>query len=214
MEVRPIFWSPADKCVSYFAKKNKSLQLISDFYPYYFMCSRGADSVIEDHYGRLSVIRKSKNNMTLKGKILFEELSIKDDYDVLIRLDMDAIVFDFSWLSKIAKRSVDTQRPIGNIRKKKTGEKYMRGACHFVPADVIRLVSLDKSKNPREFDLPFSRSIPKEHPVTGYKCFELNNGYRGTAPTWHPLKTKDKKKVFSSMVDLFAANYGESWIKT
>lgn len=169
---------------------NPSHRMVCQYFPFYFVCSQGVERLVSP-YGTNAKIVLAENNMSEKGKILFETIR-GEDYDVLIRVDTDAIIFDLEWLIELAKPAVGKKKIIGNTVRPKTWnlDRYVRGGCHIVSSQVIREIKMIRMKKQAGFDKPFNMSIKDIAEIEHKKVFEQTRRYRRTAPVWHPPKRK------------------------
>ena len=101
MKQRFVFWSPVDPCIESFVRDNESLHAVSRSYPYVFACSNGIDSLIRERYGSHAVIVETENDMKKKGTAVFDLMKTMD-FDICIRVDADAIIFDLPRLLDMA----------------------------------------------------------------------------------------------------------------
>jgi len=183
---KPIFWSCCDPAVAKFIEANKSLQDISARYDFYFLCSGGSINRVRELYRghHISCI----NDFCVKGNTLFTLLKRRNNYDVVIRLDMDAIVFDVEDLINRAQRAAGEQLLVGNDSPDKR-YAYVRGGCNITSRSVIDKIGLLHSDNPSEFDPVYSASVEAAGgKLFSSPIFEESLAYSGELPVWHPLK--------------------------
>jgi len=209
-----IFWTNVYDGALGFTENNTSLQDLSEQYEMYFMSSgEKSREVIEKLYN--GHIIDCSNDTAIKGKILFDMLKNRQDYDVLVRIDMDAIVFNLNKLTDIIESNiVDKHAVLGNYKKFKTkkpnqfsGVRYVRGACQAATRSVIDRIDMVIDKK-AGFDIPYAMSFCKTNcEIIKCKLFELSNKYRGKYPVWHP-KEKGEAKLNIFLKEI--SKYGKS----
>lgn len=201
----PIFWSPTDPCIRNFIVSNKSHIQVSHQFPFYFVCSGGIDTDIINLYGSKSLILISqKNRMRTKGKILFDAIR-NLDFDVLIRVDMDAIIFDLQWLLKEAEIATKFKCVAGKIKRGNlvsgNKEKYVRGGCHVVSKEIAHNIYM--TDEPGTFDSAFSVYAKKAGAsLLDTNTFEESISYSKNSPVWHPKKKKNRFYNFLKHIKL------------
>jgi len=210
---RLIFWiSVHSKIIKYF-DANVCLHRLCDKFPVYLMCSGKVQGVPCNEYvaSRCNAIcMQSQNNMTLKGKLLFDELKSRNDYDAVVRTDLDALVIKPRLLVSMAKRFVVGKHVVmGNVikvlanKKTKARTELLRGAGHITSKSVIDAIDMIVRNRVRGFDTPYFASVRRTGAtIVRRNCFELGPRYSGKLPIWHPPKHKDPKKyrIFTKQV--------------
>jgi hypothetical protein len=195
--MRPVFWVSADAILKEFIVENVALQRIAERYPCYFMCSgevEGADGPepmarFLSRYYRARTIT-CPNHMSLKGKLLFDRLNAGEvAYDFLVRLDLDAIVFDVDRLLETARKHVLGKHAIMGNHFTWFAESWVRGACNVTSRSVIEALDFAVSDNPTSFDLLYTEAVIQAGAtIIPVDCFELEESYTGACPVWHPPK--------------------------
>ena len=211
--MKPIFWTNSWDAGTEYLELNKSLQDISNKYPFYFMNSgEKSEEVIKNMYNGICV--NCENDKAVKGKVLFDSLKGKEDYDCLIRIDLDAIVFDLDkLLSKIETHIMSEHAVLGNTKtfngrkatnRKYRGIKYVRGACNAASRSVIDKIDMITEEN-AGFDIPYAMSFHKTNcKLMSCNLFEINKKYTGKYPVWHPVyKGADKLRIFSREIQRY-----------
>ena len=211
-----IFWTNSWDGGAEYLEKNTSLQDISQKHDFYFMNSGDkSEQIIKNLYNGKCI--NCENDKAIKGKVLFEEL--KDvSYDVLIRIDLDAIIFDLDRLLLKIENSItedklcvlgNTKRFVGRKQgnKKYRGIEYVRGACNAASKNVIDKINMITEEK-AGFDIPYAMSFHKMNcKLVSCKLFELNNKYTGKYPVWHP-KGKGTAKLRAFLKEI--EKYGQA----
>lgn len=194
-----VFWTPCDIKISEFILKNQSLKILSEQFPYYLVCSNGIESLVSKSYKTIV----TENHMMLKYVKLMEKI---ENFDVLIRLDADAIVFQ---PKKLLAFQVNNDSVYGHYGPLKNPNLVLKkpissfdgnilcGACHLLGKNIrnIKFRIYDEFLD-CEFDPVFTMQL-KHMNIIETNTFEMNDAYTGKAPVWHPLK--DKNKFFIEM---------------
>lgn len=196
--MKAVIWTSADPKVWFYLENNKALQAIDA--PLYLICSRGQGPLTTAEraaqlYPRAKII-ECKNNLTLKGKLAIEAIRAEMEYDVVIRVDLDAIIVNLGILLDMCRQHVFGRHILmGNLRK----NGCIRGGCHATSRTVIEAIDMPVNPNPRRFDQTYLDAVLKTGAtVTPIDCFESSGWYSGRCPVWHPpkkwLKTNHEKK--------------------
>jgi hypothetical protein len=195
MEKKFVFWSPVDPCVEYFVEHNSSLYDVSDKYPFVFACSNGIDRLVRQNTGRQGLTINTDNNMKGKGTAVFSLLRSME-FDVCIRVDFDAIVFD---LPRLISWTASTQ-PMELVGWQ-VKESRIRGGCQACGVEIVRnIAALGDGKN---FDAAMSKNVVKMGGALRHrKLFEMSTAYTGESPVWHPKKD-DKAALFERHIRLW-----------
>jgi hypothetical protein len=199
-----VIWSPIDPCVEWFFRRNPSLPAVAEKIPYVFVCSNGIEELVRERCGDTAIIALAeRNKMRHKADVAWAR--IRDmDFDICMRIDIDAIIFDLHRMLSMASKAGPKQ--LIGWKKKFTSKKdrdkppYIRGACQAAGEYLVRNVEL--LGDGTEYDYLFSRLTEKmggeiidDLALFGNRFFELNDDYSGESPVWHPRK-KNKKKTF------------------
>lgn len=197
MNRRFVFWTPVDPCIESFVRDNESLQAVSRSYPYVFACSNGIDSLVRERCGSHAVTVETENDMKKKGTAVFDLMKTMD-FDICIRVDADAIIFDLPRLLDMASPTGPRQLVGWEVKPGR-----IRGGCHAVGADIVRHIApLGEGPN---FDKAMSaNTIAMGGEVLHCKFFEMNFGYTGECPVWHPKKSA-KASLFDEHMDMWRA---------
>ena len=197
MDKKFVFWSPVDSCVEYFVENNSSLYDVSNKHPFLFVCSNGIDRLVKEKAGRCGLTINTDNNMKGKGTAVFDLLKTMD-FDVCIRVDADAIVFDLPRLIRWAS-STQPMELVGWQVK----EKRIRGGCQACGVEIVRnIAALGDGQN---FDSAMSKNVLKMGGMLRHcKLFEMSTMYTGESPVWHPKKD-DKESLFERHIHLWRA---------
>lgn len=200
MEKKFVFWSPVDPCIDYFVENNSSLYDVSDKYPFVFACSNGIDRLVKEKVGRWGLTIDTDNNMKGKGTAVFNLLK-RMDFDVCIRVDADAIVFDLPRLISWASST----RPM-ELLGWQVKEARIRGGCQACGVGIVRnIAALGDGQN---FDAAMSKNVLKMQGALRHcKLFEMSRVYTGESPVWHPKKD-DKKSLFERHIRLWRSQNG------
>ncbi len=189
--MRVIFWTLVDDVLSEYIELNKPLQDISKKYELYAMCS-GEKSIdlIKKNY--VANIIETVNDVRLKGKALFEVLKKRDDYDVLIKIDLDALVLDVNKLLLEIESHILPMTIMGNLRRSFTGRMYIRGGCHAVHRTVIDKIQMKIPVEKTGFDNPYNIAVLETGACQiDHHLFEICDNPTGNFPVWHPPKIKE-----------------------
>jgi len=209
--MRLIFWTFADGGSSGYLRYNKSLQELSQEYDFYFLCSGNRGNKLVRKHFRAQVL-PCENNIQEKSQLLlkhFQMLSsfrgVQDD-DVLVKIDLDAVLFDLPELVRRIKKNIKPESIMGNYREqfvtndqgdREVSLSYVRGACQAMPISTVKKVSFecDDRYGISDFDIPFCEQV-QNRGIKLIDCplFEINNKYTYTHPVWHPDK-KARRKV-------------------
>ena len=197
MEKRFVFWSPVDPCVESFLRNNDSLHAVSRSYPYVFACSNGIDGLVREKCGSHAVTINMENDMKRKGTAVFD-LMKKMDFDICVRVDADAIIFDLPRLLRMASATGPRQFLGWEV---KVGR--VRGGCHAVGAEIVRNIApLGEGPN---FDAAMSKNTrAMGGEILHCKFFEMNYRYTGECPVWHPRKSA-KASLFDEHIEMWRA---------
>ena len=197
MEKRFVFWSPVDPCVEFFLENNESLHAVSRTFPYVFACSNGIDALVREKCSGHAVTIDMENDMRAKGTAVFD-LMKKMDFDICIRVDADAIIFDLPRLLGMASATRPNQLLGWEV---KAGR--VRGGCHACGAEIIRNIApLGAGPN---FDATMAKRIrAMGAEVLHCKFFEMNYRYTGECPVWHPKKSA-KTSLFEEHMEMWRA---------
>ena len=208
-----IFWTNSWDAGTEYLEKNISLQDISQKHDFYFMNSGAkSEEAIKKLYNGKCI--NCENDKAVKGDVLFKELA-SVSYDVLIRIDLDAIIFDLDGLlRKIEENTAgEGHFVLGNTKKfrgrrttnkKYRGIKYVRGACNATSKSVIDKIDMITEEN-AGFDIPYAMSFHKTGcKLLSCKLFEINKKYTGKHPVWHPTgKGAEKFRIFSREIEKY-----------
>jgi len=207
-----IFWTNIyDQGIGYM-EANTSFQDLSKLHETYFMATgEKCIDVAKNLYN--SKIIECDNDKAIKGKVLFDTLKSRNDYDVLIRLDLDAVVLDLEGLLKRIEDNIQDHSVLGNVRRIKgkspqkrkfRGLQYVRGPCTATTSSVIDKIDMDISMK-LGFDIPYATSFKKTGAkIISCNLYETKRSYRGNLPAWHWHK-KGKHKVIAlkKVIDLY-----------
>lgn len=185
-----IFYTFLDVSNQVYLELNDSLVRITKEYPLYFLNS-GVDSerICQRGYEKANVIHCS-NNMQLKFNKLMGEL--KDvDYDILVKIDLDSIIFDYDRLIQMVLETKPNQ--FRGVLRTVKGITYTRGGCNACHRSTIANFRFNLSGNCMDVDIPMGEQLECER--IDIPLFEINDNYTGTAPVWHPEKI-NKLKLF------------------
>lgn len=198
-----IFWTNIyDEGLRYL-ENNTSIQNLSKKHELYLMANgkKCVDMAKSLYQGE---IIESINDKAVKGKLLFDVLKSRTDYDVLVRLDLDAVVIDSNKLINLIEPKIENQHAVvGHIKtfkgrkewnKRFSGISYVRGPCNATSKSVIDQIEMDISFPNAGFDIPYAISFKK----TGckfVKCalYEDRESYKGILPVWHWHQKGDVK---------------------
>jgi hypothetical protein len=197
VEKRFVFWTPVDPCVESFVRSNESLHGVSRSHPYVFACSNGIDTVIRETCGNHALTINTENDMKGKGTAVFDLMKTMD-FDICIRVDADAIIFDLPRLLDMASATGPKQLLGWEVKPGR-----VRGGCHAVGAQVVRnLPPLGEGPN---FDKAMSTNTTAiGGEILHCKFFEMNYRYTGECPVWHPKKS-EKTTLFDEHMEMWRA---------
>ena len=207
-----IFWTNIyDQGIGYM-EANTSFQDLSKLHETYLMATgEKCQEVAKSLYN--GKIIECDNDKAVKGKVLFEALKARNDYDVLIRLDLDAVVIDLEGLLKRIETNIQDHSVLGNVRKIKgksprkrqfKGLKYVRGPVTATTRSVIDKIDMDVSME-LGFDIPYATSF-KETGAKIISCnlYETRRDYKGNLPAWHwHKKGKHKRYALKKVIDIY-----------
>lgn len=214
-----IFWTNTYDDGCNYISSNLSLQRISKCHDFYFMNS-GTDSEYCVNKFYKGHIINCENDVSIKGKVLFDLLKLKSDYDILVRVDLDAIVFDLEKLKEIIRENLLGRHAVmGNVKKFRgmkrdkrkhqvskpyRGIKYVRGGCHATSRSVIDSIDMMDDKK-IGFDIPYAVSFRETGcDVIPKPIFEINSKYSYHRPVWHPTgKGLDKLETYMKNMNLY-----------
>lgn len=213
--IKFVFWSPVDPTVQYYLKNNPSLDQISQQYPHLFVTSNGIDQLVKQLHPN-AIIINSKNDMRCKGTTAFQYMrTIK--FDVCIRLDVDAILFDLNKLINMTQNTKPNQflgckkrfKKLRIVRRMNTKHKYpfkIRGACHAIGRDIIERIK-PLGTGPHFDEAMSANAVDAGAELIDCHLFELNAQYTGASPVWHPPRgTKEgghKKSTFKQHTKIY-----------
>lgn len=186
-----IFWTLVDDVLIDYFPLNKPLQDLSREYELYMMCS-GDKSIqsAKQHYN-INIIR-TENDVRLKGKVLFDNLKKRSDYDVLVKIDLDAVILDLPKLVSEIETFVNPMTIVGNQRRSASGRMYIRGGCNATHRTVIDRIEMEVPNAPTGFDNPFNIAVLKTGATQiNHPLFEICDKPTGNSPVWHPPKVKE-----------------------
>jgi len=204
---RVVFWISADDIIEDYIVHNYALQDLSKKHEVYFVCSGNIESKICSLYN--AKILNCDNNMSMKGKVLYKAIKEKENFDILIRVDADAIIMNVDWLIDLAYEHVYKRIAIvGNLGiKEETGQTYIRGGCNATSKEVVKLVDIEVNlSDTGTFDAPFNNEIRKNKVnLVGKDLFEQNGAFNGNCPVWHPPQIELSKRflIFKKNQDLY-----------
>lgn len=197
-----VFWSPVDPCVEYFVENNSSLHDVSKRYPFIFACSNRIEGVVKEKCGAQAIAINTANNMKGKGTAVFS-LMRSMDFDVCIRVDVDAIVFDLPRLIRMASSTGPAQLAGWQI---KVGR--IRGGCQACGVDIVK--SIEPLGDGANFDAAMSKNTLKMGgELVHCKFFEMSTAYTGECPVWHPKKD-DKRALFEKHIEMWRFQNGST----
>ena len=189
-----IFWTNIYDGGLGYLEHNTSLQNLSKTQEMYFMsngnkCVEMATSLYNGD------IIDCPNDKAVKGKVLFDVLKGRKDYDALVRVDLDAIVIQPDKLiDMIATNLSDNHAILGHVKKFRgrkpenkefRGITYVRGPCNATSRSVIDQIDMDVSFK-AGFDIPYAISFHKTKcKMINCKLYEDNRNYKEVLPVWH-----------------------------
>jgi hypothetical protein len=186
-----------------YIEKNQSLIDLSQKHEIFGLANgKDCQKTMKSLYNKVNTI-ECINDRAVKGKAIFDHLKNRDDYDFLVRIDLDAIVFDLERLERIIEKNmVGKHAVMGNTKKfygkrkgnkKYRGIRYVRGACNVASKSVVDAIEMITKEN-AGFDIPFAMSFKKTGCESiSHKLFELNKKYTGKRSVWHPPAKGDEK---------------------
>lgn len=191
--MRPVFYVAVDNVVHDFAVANQPLHEIGERFPLYFLASGEGTGAIRREFPRCTVL-KAKNDFQIKGRKFFKYIQQQEiACDCVVRLDVDALVFDIDWLLRIFKTHLMASEFgfIGNMVTRGKGKRYIRGACQAVTHKLAMKMDLQPTGSSKEFDYMFTNAAY----IAGcefipYKLFNVSKLYTYSVPVWHPPKFK------------------------
>lgn len=198
------FWTPIYEKMEEYLIKNQSLQRLSELYPFIFVASGGAEKYIKEFYGSKAIsLPIEQNNMIHKADKAFKEFDQRFEEGVLIKIDMDAILFNVKGLLELVIPLVGRKALIGNeARRKNKKRNYIRGGCQAYTKPLLKEICLDLtypkiSKLDQEIANACRRVQDCE--FVYLNLFEDHEiFYTKSAPVWHPSKEK------AHMLDCFS----------
>lgn len=188
-----IFWTFVDISNIEFAIANKFLQEISKDYKCYFICSGNIGEIIKKYYCDPQII-ESENNIQLKGELFYNRIK-KEKFDVLIKVDVDALILDKGRLFNAVK---NLEREAMGVVHSSVYGNYIRGGCNAVDQKAVKDINIKESSyfNKNEFDFIFALAIKKAKiKIIDYPLFEVSENWTGNVPVWHPPKVKLDKRL-------------------
>lgn len=195
--MKPIFYVAVDDVIFDFVAANIPLQDISKKYDLYLLSSGSKTGSVRKLFPKATIL-KSDNDFQLKGVSFFEHIrEHKVKGDVIIRLDVDAVVFDVEWLLRIVEQNFKGVNLgfIGNLVKRSKERIYIRGACQAVTRELADKLQLQPTGDSNEYDYMFnSAAVEAGCTYVPYKLFEVTEAYTANVPVWHPPKIKVLEK--------------------
>jgi hypothetical protein len=159
---------------------------------------------------------QEKSQLLLKHFQMISSFRGVQDDDVLVKIDLDAVLFDLPELVRRIKNNIEPYSILGNYREQIfTNDKgggefslgYIRGACQAMPISTVNKVSFecDDKHKVSDFDVPFCEQAQKNGiKLIDSPLFEINTKYTYTHPVWHPdKKVRGKVKQFSRHCHLY-----------
>jgi cbb3-type cytochrome oxidase cytochrome c subunit len=148
-----------------------------------------------------AIIIKGKNHLQQKFIQLGSEL-LDVDFDVLVKIDLDAILFNYQEVLDIASKC-PPESILGN--KRTLGDRiYIRGGCNACHASVIKrfvIKGFHQTFKGMDFDIPFC--IQSKANLVDYQIFEISEKYSGKLPVWHPLQNTTKLIQFRKCIEIY-----------
>ena len=191
--MKPIFYVAVDDVITDFVIANTPLREICKRFPLYLLSSGEDTGVFRRRYQKGTVIKCKENDFQLKGQQFFNYLQKnKIDCDCVVRLDVDAVVFDIDWLLRILKLNLMREKLgfIGNLVDRGKDRVYIRGACQAITYKLADKLSLQPTGKSDEYDYMFTVAAEEAGcKYIPYNLFEVTRVYTYTVPVWHPPKS-------------------------
>lgn len=211
-----IFWTLVDDILADYLPLNKPLQDLSKKYELYMLCSGNKSIKLSKQYYKSNII-VTHNDVRFKGKKLFENLKTRSDYDVLVKIDLDAIILDLPKLISEIESNIKPMTIVGNQRESYTGRKYIRGGCNATHRTVIDKIVMEVPTQPTGFDNPFNMGVLRAGATQiNHHLFEICDIPTGNFPVWHPSKIKEgvegiplRLKMFKKVMKNLCDNKGK-----
>ena len=188
-----LWWACADDIINQYIRYNLPLRKLAEQHECYFMCSGTSYKLLHKLYPDAHVI-ECANNYLLKGKLLFDTLKQRDDYQYLVRLDFDALIMDLPRLVSDIEATVQNRHAIAGNPAIGKAETHIRGACMVMSRSVVDAIDLPVDMKSKSFDEGFSVAAEKAHAeIIRHPFFELNEKWTGKYPVWHPTRYVSRK---------------------
>jgi hypothetical protein len=214
--VKILYFTLYTRSLHKYLEKNESFKIIQPLYVIGDMTSEA--SAITQILPNAIILRAKENDTKEKAFLFFEKIA-QQDFDFVVKIDLDAILFDQKKLELILQ-SFDSNKPmiIGNEKRGKR-RSYIRGGCQAISrAFVVDLLAIDSSISSappsQEIDawLAVYASIfqekCKESILKNIPLFEYSNKlWRGSCPAWHPKKNSSVSKMDQIQTQLKLWNF-------
>lgn len=188
----PVFFTMADDCIAEYIEINKPLRDVSKKYRLVTVCSGTKAPDMMNRLYRTEIL-ECDNSFPVKGDVLLKYLKKTSDYDCVIKIDLDALIFDIRGLLNLISANLKPMSLMGNRRK-----HYIRGGCNALNADLTPLMNSlsEHGSRPNKFDDYYCAEVLR----TGGKLqdralFEMSKSYTRTLPVWHPHKRNKLKYI-------------------
>ena len=199
--MRFVFLQNFDPKIAKYTTNNLPLQELSKSYPTIFIAS-GDGSCLNKFYHKPIIVSSKANYQLDKLNLAIKFFSNFDNYDIIIRTCIDAVIMDFGMLKKIVEEEVDPLKPIlmgnrqcQNAPDNKTNAriKWIRGGCQLWTKPMVHQLKGNtiKYKRNNDWDMPLTYEVKKRDvTIINRALFELNDKWTGVAPVWHPKSNK------------------------
>ena len=188
------FWSPVSERVKDYVTGNRAAKALSAQYTYFMVTHPGFAPELLDGY-KVTPISAPSDSMWEKARTIIKHVCDNTDVDVLIRVDIDAIVFKPTLLMELADRAYRSNAVIGNPGLARG--TVLRGGCIVAARTALAALPLSPDSNVadasremrKSHDLPFSVELIRAGvTVINQYVFEENIAYTGRRAVWHPQK--------------------------
>lgn len=184
-----------DECNFDYLKLNKSIVDVDKNFPLYVVSSVVSEDEVRYFLPNAIVIEVSENNVLKKFNALLDVVE-GTEAEVLVKIDLDAIVFDLGKVAKMAS-SVQEGQHAGNLRVVR-GIEYVRGGCSACHLSALSGFRIEVDGAYPGLDITLGEQLDCER--VDLPMFEISPVYTGKAPVWHPPKS-NKLDHFKSQID-------------
>ena len=143
-----------------------------------------------NQYYPTAICESCENVWQVKAIKVFDILKLRDDFDVLVRFCPDAVIKNVdNLLIRIENGLIDRKIALGNKNQYK-GIEYLRGGCNATSKLLVHEIVFHS--NEKDYDIWYSKSLKQAGGILkNWPLFEINNGYTGKLPVWHPMQHKN-----------------------